>query len=175
MNKTRRLFFALWPDEAMRHRLDEIAAEYRPEKSRAIPVSNLHATLIFLGGQLQESVSSIEDAASSVNGQVFTLSLQQLQVWRRPQVLSLCPEQVPEELTAVHNHLQGALLDIGVSMDERSYRPHVTLARKVRHPIDISQLPSPVEWPVNGFSLIESVSTDQGVQYHELENWSFDQ
>jgi len=174
MNKTLRLFFALWPNGGVRQQLDKIAAEYRPEKSRAIPVANLHATLIFLGQQPQESLTAIIDAAAYVHGQPFSIALQQLQVWRRPQVLCLCPEQIPDELIAVHRELRQALLDIGVSMDDRSYRPHVTLARKVRRSIRPDGLPSPMYWSVNGFSLIESVSLEHGVQYRELASWSFD-
>jgi 2'-5' RNA ligase len=173
MDKGRRLFFALWPDAQIRQELAHIAADYRPAKSRAIPISNLHATLIFLGKQKEESVTVIQDAASRVHGKAFTLILQQLQVWRRPQVLSLCPEDMPEELQVVHSQLRDELLNIGVAVEERRYRPHVTLARKVRHNIAVSSLPAPVVWPVAGFSLIESVPVEGGVQYQELETWPF--
>jgi len=174
VNKTRRLFFALWPNGGVRHQLDKIAAEYRPEKSRAIPAANLHATLIFLGPQPQELLTAITGAAARVQGRPFTLILQQLQVWRRPQVLCLCAEQIAEELIAMHRQLRQALLDTGVRMDDRAYRPHVTLARKVRRSTGVDRLPSPMYWSVHGFSLIESVSAESGVQYRELESWSFD-
>lgn len=173
MSKSRRLFFALWPDDDIRHQLDEIARQYRPEKSRAIPVVNLHATLIFLGPQAEELLPDIQSAASSVTGQPFVLESQQIQVWRRPRVMCLCPDRVPNELMALHHQLQQALNDIGVETEDRQYRPHVTLARKVNHPVDPDRLAAPHSWSVDGFSLIESVSSAKGVRYRELSSWSF--
>jgi len=47
---TRRLFFALWPDEATREQLAHITRKaVRGSGGRPIPVENLHSTLVFLG------------------------------------------------------------------------------------------------------------------------------
>jgi 2'-5' RNA ligase len=169
--RIRRLFFALWPDDEIRHQLDEIARQYRPEKSRAIPVVNLHATLIFLGPQTEELLPDIQSAASSITGQSFTLVSQQIQVWRKSRVMCLCPDQVPDELKALHYQLQQALNNAGIKTEDRKYRPHVTLARKVNHPAGPDRLTAPHLWPVKGFSLIESVSSAKGVRYRELSSW----
>jgi len=173
MSRAHRLFFAMWPDDGIRHQLDTIARQYRPGKSRAIPVTNLHATLIFLGSQPEESLSDIQTAASSIKGQPFTLISQQIQVWRKPRVMCLCPDQVPNELMTLHHQLQQALNEVGVTTENRKYQPHVTLARKENHPYKPDRLTSPIHWQVNGFSLIESVSSARGVRYHELSSWFF--
>lgn len=174
MHKTRRLFFALWPDERIRNQLDAVARQYRPAKSHAILPTNLHATLIFLGPQPQELMPAIQYAATAVKGQAFTLVLQQIQLWRRPQVMCLCPAQVPEALLDSHRQLRQALVETGLDIEDRKYRPHITLARKARQSPELDQLPSPIKWPVNSFSLIESVSSDKGVRYLELHHWLFD-
>ena len=171
MPETRRLFFALWPDDEIRHQLNETAIHYRPEKSRAIRPANLHATLVFLGLQPDELLSRISNAAAMTQGQVFSLSLQQLQVWHRPQVLCLCPEHVPDELMGLQQQLRQELIDVGVMTEDRKYRPHVTLARKVRHKLDTSQLSPEIVWPVNSFSLVESILSAEGVRYQELQSW----
>jgi len=174
VSKTNRLFFALWPDANIRHQLNEIARRYRPEKSRAIPAANLHATLIFLGQQPEELLSDIQSSASTISGQSFSLVLKKIQVWRRPRVMCLCPDHVPDELMSLHCQLQQALADVGVNTEDRKYRPHVTLARKVNHPVKHDHLVSALNWQVKGFSLIESVSLEKGVRYDELSSWNFD-
>jgi 2'-5' RNA ligase len=171
MPGTRRLFFALWPDEAVRKQLDTAARKYRPQQSRAINKANLHATLVFIGSVRDEFLPAIFQAGDSIQPRTFTLYLQQLQVWRRPQVLCLCPESVPDVLHQLHDDLVSALGKNEINFDERSYRPHVTLARKVRKSIDTGVLEKTIEWPVRGFSLIESRSSESGVQYEPLKTW----
>lgn len=171
MSDTRRLFFALWPDERVRRQLDTIARQYRPAKSRAIPRPNLHATLIFLGSMPEILLPVIVQAGASIEPRALTLTLQQLQVWRKPQVLCLCPESIPAALQQLHDELAVALHRHEIPFDERSYRPHVTLARKVRQRVAVNQLPEAIDWSVSGFSLVESVSMERGVQYVPLHQW----
>ena len=171
MSDTRRLFFALWPDEPVRKQLDAVARQYRPAKSRAIPRTNLHATLIFLGSMPETLLPDIVRAGALIQPRTFTLTLQHLQVWRKPQVLCLCPECVPTALQQLHDELAAALHFHEISFDERSYRPHVTLARKVRQRVAVSQLPEAIDWPFSGFSLVESVSMERGVHYQPLHQW----
>jgi 2'-5' RNA ligase len=58
----------------------------------------------------------------------------------------------------------------GFRVDERAYRPHVTLARHVK----AAPLPAdtpPVRWPVNTVALVESVSAPGGSRYTPLASW----
>ena len=171
MDRERRLFFALWPDEGIRGQLAAIAKQYRPQGSRAVPRPNLHATLVFLGSTPEQQVPAIIQAAASVQPQTFTLLLQQLEVWRKPQVLCFCPQSTPQMLQQLHKDLVTALAHQDIKFDQRAYRPHVTLARKVRKKLPVSQIEKPFEWTLAGFSLIESVSTDNGVIYRAIESW----
>lgn len=174
MSDTRRLFFALWPDGPVRRQLDTVARLYRPAKSRAIPRNNLHATLIFLGSMPETLLPDIVQAGASIQPRAFTLTMKQLQVWRKPQVLCLCPESVPAALQQLHDELAAALHRHEIPFDERSYRPHVTLARKVRQRVAANQLPEAIDWSVSGFSLVESVSMERGVHYEPLHQWQQD-
>ena len=171
MTDSRRLFFALWPDEHIRQQLHAAARQHRPHQSRAIPRTNLHATLIFLGTVPTTLMPVITGAAANVRVRSLQLSLQLLEVWRRPQVLCLCPANIPDALQQMHDELAAALQAAAVKFDQRAYRPHVTLARKVRRRMQHEQLAQPIVWSVSAFSLVESVSTDRGVRYEPLRQW----
>ena len=55
-------------------------------------------------------------------------------------------------------------------MDERPYRPHVTLARKVRAAYEEVEF-EPISWDVREFGLVESTSTVEGVKYQVKLRW----
>jgi 2'-5' RNA ligase len=173
MSDFRRLFFALWPTPNVRRALDGIARRFRPDKSRAIVSTNLHATLVFLGQQPVEFLPPIMEVAADISARPFMLTLESLQYWRRPQVLCLCPHHIPDELIRLHDDLSKALGYAGMQTEDRKYRPHVTLARKVRRYDGPGDLPQALCWPVSGFSLIESVSLERGVAYQPLGHWPF--
>jgi 2'-5' RNA ligase len=63
---------------------------------------------------------------------------------------------VPPGLAALHATLAHTLGALGLRIDERPFRPHVTLARHAQG------TPLPAEgprwtWPVNGYALVHSV------------------
>ena len=63
-----------------------------------------------------------------------------------------------------------ALLEAGIGHDRKDWKFHVTLYRKMRKPSSIMD-PVAIEWPLNGFDLIESVSVGNGVEYHSIGHW----
>jgi 2'-5' RNA ligase len=70
--------------------------------------------------------------------------------------------QLNQQLTAIAKQQQ-------INIDERPFKPHVTLIKKVHQPIRIDF--EPVFWRSDGFCLVESRSTDTGVDYEILEHW----
>lgn len=56
-SQTPRLFFALWPPDDLRQRLDEQAHQFPVEgRARRVPARNLHVTLAFIGEVDRKSV-----------------------------------------------------------------------------------------------------------------------
>jgi 2'-5' RNA ligase len=74
---------------------------------------------------------------------------------------------VPDQLIELVRSLERAATRFGFQPEKRSYRPHLTIARRARffEPIRLAQ---PVELHWSDFQLIESVSTPTGVQYKPL-------
>ena len=97
------------------------------------PTENLHLTLAFLGNIDAPSVAGAEDAVRKVAAAVAPFEVG----WRaggvfpsrtRPRVLWLGVDG-GEPLRAAHEALCAALTASGLPVEERSFRPHLTLAR----------------------------------------------
>ncbi len=167
----RRFFFALWPDEAQRAVLTALTEPLPAGLGRRVAPANLHITLVFLGAVTSAVRGDLEAAAARIAAPSFVLTLDHYGYWRKPQVLWAGGRVAPPELLGLIEQLQRVASACGLSVDGRSYRPHLTLCRKVRHPP--RRLPefAPVTWPVAGFSLVESHSTSDGVRYEPRRAW----
>lgn len=164
-----RLFFALWPEQGVRAHL---AAVLSPAALEGRPVrgDNLHLTLVFLGSVDQETRGCIERAASEVACAPFELVFDTSGYFPRPQVVWIAPSQPPAKLGVLVQVLRDALAPCGLPLEQRPYRPHLTLARKVRRRPALPSI-TPITWPVDGFSLVESRSHPGGVHYVPLRSW----
>lgn len=163
---TRRLFFALWPDEGIRAGIVARRELLGRVSRRRVPDHNLHLTLLFLGNQPADRVSAIEDAAGDVAAADCTLRLDRIGWFPRARVAWLGGD-APAPLCAMVDDLRSAMGSLDLTFDDRPFRPHVTLFRQVRQRPPRPDF-EPLDWPVSGFSLIESVP---GKRYQVLRTW----
>lgn len=100
----------------------------------------------------------------------FMLHLEQVEFWRRSNLLCLTAQRSPPELSALVGRLRAALRERGFELDEHEkFRPHVTLVRDVaRGP---AAAVAPVQWPVESFALVESKVGQRGSEYTVLDQW----
>lgn len=170
--KSRRLFFALWPDDVVRH--DIISRfERLPQHAmhaKKMQPGNLHLTLHFIGNVDDTLAACLHQAALTVRSPAFTLQLDSTGYFKPPQIFWMGCSQRPEGLQALHQQLADVLLPCGYQAESRPFTPHITLLRKLRDPGERVAL-EPVHWDVKSFSLIESLSSAEGVIYHPLENY----
>lgn len=166
-----RLFFALWPEEPLRTRLEALARQEVPvDRGRRIPAENLHLTLAFLGHVPAEARTCLERSASAIRGEPFTLVLDRLDCFRRTGVLWVGASQVPAPLATLVHALDAAAAGCGLAPQRREFRAHVTVARKLRRcppPRPIA----PLEWPVGHFCLALSNTHPAGARYEILRSW----
>jgi 2'-5' RNA ligase len=152
--ETARVFIALWPDAGVREQLrawrDGCAW---PTSASPVRTEQLHVTLHFLGNiprmRLPELVEGL-----GVTFAPFELSLGHPEVWHGG-IAVLAPDVVPEPLLALHGALGEALQRLGLPLEARPYRPHVTLARRAGPAPGPIQGP-PIRWQVDGYALMES-------------------
>ena len=172
--KNRRLFFALWPTDAVRARL---AAEVQANATLGRPIAdrNLHVTTVFLGAVPEDRVERVREAAESTQkltlGGKFMLHLERIELWRRSSLICLTAERAPPLLLSIVDGLRAGLRERGFELrDHDTFRPHVTLVRDVtRGPA--ARGVTPVQWPVESFALVESKVGQRGSEYTVLEEW----
>ena len=167
-----RLFFALEPPAPIRSEIDAIKeATLQLNSGRGVPASNLHLTLRFLGAQPASLIDQLEGAVRGLRAAPFTLTLDTFGHWSRPRALWIGPRITPVPLLALQAGVETALERVcGIARDPTEYRPHVTLMRKVRAVADLPRI-SPLAWRVDSFSLMESLSTPEGVRYQTVSRW----
>jgi RNA 2',3'-cyclic 3'-phosphodiesterase len=168
--KNRRLFFALWPTDAVRAQL-AAAVESCAALGRAIAARNLHVTVVFLGAVAEDRVVLVREAAKLTLIGNFMLHLDRMEFWRRSSLVALTAASTPSQLLTIVDGLRGGLRERGFELREHdTFRPHVTLVRDVvRGPV-AADVP-PVQWPVESFALVESKVGQRGSEYSVLDEW----
>lgn len=170
---TIRVFFALWPQAAIQHKLHAIANEYQARcDARVMRTDTLHMTLQFIGNINRSQLPKLISAANKVSAvPPFRLELNTLSFWKHNRIgyATLgASEPVLQTLAAT---LQHELANEGfVAGDSAGFSPHVTLLRNVEH-ILASQNFVPIPWQVNSFVLVESVTINQKTRYRILREW----
>jgi 2'-5' RNA ligase len=173
--KNRRLFFALWPTDAVRARLAEQVRSHAA-LGRPIAERNLHVTAVFLGAVPEERVASVREVAQSTQKLTFAgkfmLHLERVEFWRRSSLICLTAERAPPQLLSIVDGLRAGLRERGFELrdDDDKFRPHVTLVRDVARAPAASGV-APVQWPVESFALVESKVGQRGSEYSVLDEW----
>lgn len=170
---THRLFFALWPDAAVRSAIASRAAETHAGSApagRPVPPRRYHLTLQFLGsfaGVPDAVIDAAIAAGDAVQVAEFTLVLDRLGSFERSRVWWFGCD-VSSGLRHLHGELQHSLVTAGVAVDAAPFVPHVTLGRGLRqrlHP----QAIEPLAWPLRDFVLVDSA--DGATDYRILRRW----
>jgi 2'-5' RNA ligase len=166
--QARRVFFALWPDAAIRTQLARATKDaVRRSGGRPIAKDRLHVTVAFLGN-LSAAGLDVARGVPPIRSGAFELTLDTIGVFAQTRVLWLGPRTVPPALLELERRLWKELEARGFAREPRIYRPHVTLARRVR-PVEAAV--DPVGWSVAELALVESLPDGRNVHYEVLDTW----
>ena len=190
MTPTLRLFFAvdataLAPQlrPLQQQWLTALADQNAKAPSRAVAVApeNLHMTLLFLGNLTQTQCDNLilTTTAARLGAQLspFSVTLYRSGLFPSAKVAWLGPTTTPAPLTQLEQQLRALVSELGLAVEPRPYRPHLTLLRKTSSPVNqdlataLAPPPAPLTQPVNEFALYESRSTPNGVRYLPLASW----
>jgi len=165
-----RLFFALWPDDPVLETLQNTRKTLDLNEGKPVAPENFHITLLFLGEVDNSLIDDLKAMAGQIDVEPCEMVLDRLEHWVRPAVLCLTASRTPEPLAALVEDLKRGVRKLGFKPEKRPFRPHVTLARKVRKRV-IGREIGPIRWPVRGFALVKSERNAQGSRYTVLAHW----
>jgi RNA 2',3'-cyclic 3'-phosphodiesterase len=159
--KPLRLFIALWPGEALRRAITSWQQAWSwPPRAALVKPDRLHLTLHFLGDVPSNRLPRLVDGLKA-RVEPFTLALREGEVWPNGVAL-LRPDTIPPALVRLHAALRRELEEQELPVESRSYRAHVTLARRAHGAIPPQQGPN-LRWPIDsGYVLVRSLPGGAG-------------
>jgi 2'-5' RNA ligase len=169
-----RLFFALLPDAKIASRMNRMSKTLSLScHGRAMTRHSLHLTLAFLGetpAERLESLIAIGLQVSILSG--CTMSLTRLTRLNRS-IVCLEPDVIPPELMSLYDSITSALLADHFPVEQRRFRPHITLVRRVSPTAPVDKvLRTAIAYPVRELALMSSDRRSDGSQYHALARWT---
>lgn len=168
-----RLFYALWPDCATQQQWQqELAPLLAPLGGRRIPTENLHMTVAFLGEVRGDRMNELLRLGDDLALDPVSLRLDRIEYWKKAGLACLRPSETPAGLARLAGQLNTGLQLSGFAVEQRSFKPHVTLVRNVA--IATASLPVwPVlEWQAPALALVRSRPLADGSEYAVLREWA---
>jgi 2'-5' RNA ligase len=155
-----RLFIALVPDAPVREQLALWRDAWTwPRSATPVKTERLHVTLHFLGDVEADRVEQLADLLPD-SFAPFDLVLSHTEIWPHG-IGVLEPESMPAALKDLHAKIAVVLQDLGLPVDARPYRPHVTLARRAAGAVRQGQGPS-INWRIDRYALMQSTLGPDG-------------
>ncbi|CAG9237806.1 RNA 2',3'-cyclic phosphodiesterase [Paraburkholderia tropica] len=170
----RRCFIALAPDAPSR---DALAALDVPPDARRVPYAQLHMTVAFIGAmsfaQGEALSGRLAQRAATLASPFPAAPVTRIECWpaRAQPRLMVAVLPMSEAFTALDWGVRSSMGEVGLSLDARAFRPHVTLARFTR---DARAAPPAADGdglpPLRFTSLVLYSSTlaKQGAKYEAL-------
>jgi 2'-5' RNA ligase len=174
-----RVFFAIWPDDKVQKQLSDAVKRLQLESlcgGRKTKAENIHLTLVFVGevttGEL-ETLCQTADGIRDSGARAFDLVVEKIGYWKHNNVVYAATATIPQELMDLVTALQDALSTAGFSLEQRTYKPHITLMRNAACRT-LPELAKPIAWRVREWMLVKSEQTSGGSNYVPVGRWSLD-
>lgn len=182
-----RLFTAVIPTPEAQQALDALIAPLRgaDPRLRWSPIEKWHVTTSFMGDVPADALPSLRERLAEVAARTpaFTLRLGGAGAFpsvARSKALWLGVRVESDALTCLAGGAGEAATAAGVAVDEKEYRPHLTIARSNRS-LDATELVARlamwegVSWKVKSWSLMKSQIRERVHRYEAVETYVLDQ
>lgn len=127
---------------------------------------NLHLTLVFIGETNDEA--KIKQAMDKTEFSPFDIKLSKIgRFIRRDGDIYYIVVEENKELSEVYDWLFKNLSDLGFKLENRDFKPHITLARRVVLDEDLGCLEFDMSISVNQISLMKSERISNRLTYSE--------
>ena len=177
-----RLFFAIELPSDVQRALGRLKPSDATPDYRWVDPALLHLTLAFLGEQPPEKLDLLQRTGTSAASasSPFVLRLGEAGFFgsrRTPRVLWVDISGEVEALLSLQRRLDKALRDTGFPLEERAFRPHITLARRR----ETARGGAPAGWPIaverasfeaRELTLMQSHLSPRGPTYTPVEHFA---
>jgi 2'-5' RNA ligase len=171
--KALRVFFAIWPDDSARERIAAIATNVaRDCAGRAVPASNLHVTIAFIGSVVPDRLALLREAGSeaTLGVDAFELAFERFGGAHKGELAWIAVRETPRPLRVLHANLDAALSARGFAVEQREFRPHLTIVRRCARRLARAD-PIEIVSPITSLTLMSSSTQAGGSEYRELAQW----
>ncbi|MFC0402196.1 RNA 2',3'-cyclic phosphodiesterase [Paraburkholderia rhizosphaerae] len=154
MQGWQRCFIALVPDTATR---DALAAVPVPAAARRVPHEQLHLTVRFIGALTHELGTALIGALALQPIRLTPTPVTRIEHWPRASHprLTVAMLAMSDEFIALDRHVRSLTINLGLTVDARAFRPHVTLGRYRRDAPAAGRAP---DAPDNLFARFDSLT-----------------
>jgi len=129
------LFIALNFKNEAKTRINEIIKKVKSNsiQGKFVNEEHIHLTLEFLGEIQNNRLNLIKEVMNQLEFESFAFRLTKIGYFKRPEgnIYWLGIED-NDTLFQIHKKLYQNLMDKGFELEEREYKPHITLGRKVK-------------------------------------------
>ena len=135
-----RLFIAIQVPKNIQTELVKIQP-LKMDGIRLTPPDEMHLTLHFIGEVFDSISDAIRSQLNSISLGAFPLQLDGVGCFRDNGTLRFlwCGVKISTELIRLRDEIGGVLTNLGVRLEDREYKPHITLARLNSYPIEITE------------------------------------
>ncbi|CAG9261763.1 RNA 2',3'-cyclic phosphodiesterase [Paraburkholderia unamae] len=166
----RRCFVALSPDPATR---DALAALAVPANARRVPSPQLHLTVAFIGAMSFDQGDALSRRLAEHAPRIPPSQVTHIESWpgRAHPRLMVAVLAMSDAFTALDWRVRSLMGDVGLPLDARAFRPHVTLARFARDAVGAPATADGEALPPLRFEslvLYSSTLAKQGARYEAL-------
>ena len=178
MSEQLRLFVAIFPSQSTQAQLNQKADNWCRKfqtEIRLVAPELLHLTVKFIGNIDKACQGDLTTAFLQAKGNLPSASLQITQLMlfpsqRKPRLVAAEIAQSPE-LHYIFQFFDQGFSDLGIIAEQRSFNPHITLARARRWQKEtISPSPFQLVEPVKSIALVKSQLSPKGAKYTVLES-----
>jgi 2'-5' RNA ligase len=165
-----RLFIAIELSEETKDRLVELQDELRPQLARArfTDRENLHVTIAFLGECSAEQAGAAAVALERSAFAPFPLLIDRIGRFRKDRGdVWWAGVQEDSELVELHRTLTAELRAAGFDLEDRPFRPHITLTRGVKGDAQPREI-GPIQEEATRLSLMKSERLDKRLTYTSI-------
>lgn len=169
-----RMFFGLWPDAETRATFaGEDKTVFGGNGGKMVPPDEFHITLRYMGEVPAPLMASLEDlgARAARVVQPTVIELDAVEWWREAKVLVRVAKTLPRPMFELDQALQVGLKSIGVAVDPKPLKIHLTIVRNIPpHPNGIGAA-VPLAWDAHSLALIEGSPDPAGPRYRVRKQW----